>query len=199
MTAWKLPLIVAAIAMPIVAAFLLGGPGVGVAMGALAAVAIVVIAVRQRPRGPIASVAGDDLRRHVLIVVTCPIEDPGSIETIAEEAGIRGGDDAQVLVLTPARSNFLDRWATDLDTARHAAQRNLVVIVAALAKADIAAEARVGDENLVQAVEDQLQSFPADEVILVSDETEDEARKAAVAELGSRLEAEFRHVLLTCD
>ena len=46
--------------------------------------------------------------------------------------------------------------------AREAAQRNLVATVAALAKAGIDAEARVGDEDVVQAVEDQLQTYPAD-------------------------------------
>ena len=40
--------------------------------------------------------------------------------------------------------------------------------VAALAKAGVKAEARVGDEDVVQAVEDQLQTFPATEVVLVS-------------------------------
>ena len=73
-----------------------------------------------------------------------------------------GGDDADVLVLAPARIGFLDRWASDVEGARQAAQENLVATVAALAKAGVEAEARVGDEDVVQAVEDQLQSFPAD-------------------------------------
>ena len=50
---WALPLIVVALAVPIIAAFAIGGPGLGLAVGALAAVAIVTVAVRQRPRGPI--------------------------------------------------------------------------------------------------------------------------------------------------
>ena len=71
-------------------------------------------------------------------------------------------------VLVPARIGFLDRWASDVESARHQAQERLVATVAALAKAGIAAEARVGDEDIVQAIEDQLQSFPATEVVLVS-------------------------------
>ncbi|HEX7059656.1 MAG TPA: hypothetical protein VF176_07385 [Solirubrobacterales bacterium] len=199
MTAWKLPFIVAALAVPIVAGFLIGGPGVGVAVGALAAVAILVVAARMQPRGPIASAAGDG-RRHVLIVVACAVENPGSVAAIARAAGIAGGDvDAEVMLLAPARSSFLDRWATDLDAARHAAQRNLVVTVASLAKAEIEAEARVGDEDLVQAVEDQLRSFPATEVVLVSEAGGEEVADAAASELEERLEAEFRHVVLPCD
>jgi hypothetical protein len=46
----------------------------------------------------------------------------------------------------------------------------------------------------VQAVEDQLQSYPATEVVLVSGGEED-AGEAAV-ELRARLRAEFHHVHL---
>jgi hypothetical protein len=69
--------------------------------------------------------------------------------------------------------------------------------VAALAKAGISAEARVGDEDIVQAVEDQLQSFPATAVVLVSGSAaEDEAAYEAGRELQSRLEAEFHHLVV---
>jgi hypothetical protein len=46
----KLPALVAGIAVPIVAAFYVGGPGFGVAVGALTAVAIVLLAARARLR-----------------------------------------------------------------------------------------------------------------------------------------------------
>jgi hypothetical protein len=195
MAAWKLPLIVAAITVPIVAGFLIAGPAFGVALGALAVVTLLVIAARQRPRGPIGTLPTDG-RHHVMLVVTSPIEDPAAVRRIVVEAGL---DDraAEVLVLAPARIGFLDRWASDVEGARHAAQRNLVVTVAALAKAGVEAEARVGDEDFVQAVEDQLQSFPADEVVLVSsDAAEGEVAEPAAAELAGRLRAEFRHLRL---
>jgi hypothetical protein len=196
MAPWKLPVIVAAIAVPIVGAFALGGGGAGVAVGALAVVVLVVVAARQRPLGPIGSAPAEDGSRQVLLVVTCPVEEPESVHRIATAAGLdddRG--DAAVLVLSPARLGFLDRWTSDVEGARQAAQQNLVATVAALAKAGIAAEARVGDEDVVQAVEDQLQSFTASEVVLVSGEGGVD-HSAAAAELESRLRAEFRHVVL---
>jgi hypothetical protein len=198
MAPWKLPVIVAAIAVPIVGAFALGGGGVGVAVGALAAVAVVVVAARQRPRGPIGSAPAEDGSRQVLLVVTCAVEEPAAVREIAAAAGLDGGQgDAGVLVLSPAKLGFLDRWASDVEGARQAAQQNLVATVAALAKAGIVAEARVGDEDVVQAVEDQLQSFAASEVVLVSDEGEGEVdHSAAAVELESRLRVEFRHVVL---
>ena len=51
MAPWKLPLIVAALVVPIVAGFLLAGPALGVAVGALAVLALLVVAARQRPGG----------------------------------------------------------------------------------------------------------------------------------------------------
>lgn len=192
MAPWKLPILVIAIAVPTVAAFYVGGPGVGVAIGALVAVVIVVAAVRARPRGAIGAVPGPASRRRLLVVAGCRVEDPGVIAKIAAAAGIADGRQAEVLVLAPARIGFLDRWASDLEGARRQAQRNLVITVASLAKAGVAAEARVGDEDLVQAVEDAVQSFAATEVILVSAGGDhDTAAADAARELGSRLRAPF--------
>jgi hypothetical protein len=197
---WKLPLVVAAIAVPIVAAFYVAGPGLGLAAGALAVATIIVVAVRQRPRGPIGEVTAG-ARRRLLVVIGQPLEDP---EVIREIAGAARRDDeafpqpAEVLVLTPARSGFLDRWASDVEGARREAQRRLVIAVAALARAGIAAEARVGDEDLVQAVEDQIQSFAATEVILVTGSPgEDAAGDAAATDLAHRLRAEFRRLVVS--
>jgi hypothetical protein len=197
MAAWKLPLIVCAITLPILAGFLIAGPALGVAVGALVVVALVAVAARQRPLGPIGDLP-EDGRHYVLLVVAGPIEEPGAVRQITTAAGLEPGGDGEVLVLAPARIGFLDRWASDVEGARERAQRNLVATVAALAKDGIEAEARVGDEDFVQAIEDQLQTFPADEVVLVSagpDESEGVA--SAVEELRSRLRAEFHHVVLS--
>jgi hypothetical protein len=191
---WKLPLIVAGIALPVAAAFMVGGPGVGVAVGALAAVAILVVAARQSPRGPIGSAAGADAVRRVLLVITRRVDEPAAIRRVIEAAGLEESDGVEVLVLAPARIGFLDRWASDVENARRRAQEALVATVAALAAAGIAAEARVGDEDVMQAVEDQIQSFPATIVVLVSGEGEDAVGDPVVGELGSRLEAPFRHI-----
>lgn len=197
LAAWKLPLIVTAIAVSIVAGFYLGGPGLGMAMGALAATSIVVMAVRHPPQHPITPAPLRDFRRHLLVVASDPLEDTEVIESIARAA--RSGEidqaEAEVLVLAPARSRFLDRWSSDFRRARHRAQRSLVVSVASLAKAEITAAARVGDENLVQAVEDELGRFPATEVILVTASPEhDSEGNAAVSELRSRLQVDFHHI-----
>jgi hypothetical protein len=202
LAAWKLPLIVAALAVTIVGGFYVGGPGLGLAVGALAAASIIVMAVRHPPLYPIVPAPLTDFRRHVLVVVSAPLEDSEAIDRIARAARIGDGDqaEAEVLVLSPARIGFLDRWSSDFRRARHRAQRRLVVSVASLAKADIAATARVGDENLIQAIDDTLRTFPATEVILVTASPErDAVGNAAVPELESRLRADFQHLVLNPD
>jgi hypothetical protein len=192
-TPWKIPLVVAAIAVPIAVSFLTVGPALGMAMGALAAVAIVAVAANQQPRGTIGGGDGAGVRR-VLVVVDDPLEDTTAVEEVV--AVVRTNGASEVMVLAPARIGFLDRWASDVEAARRDAQRRLVISVASLAAAGVEAEARVGDEDVVQAVEDQLGSFPAAEVILVSaGGEEDPAAAAAASELRSRLRAKFRWVL----
>jgi hypothetical protein len=193
MEPWKLPLIVLAIVVPIVAAFAVAGGGFGLGVGAAIALVIVLAAIAQRPRGPIESAPPGDAARHVLIVAAAPLEDPGDVGRVVRALGLdEAGAEVEVRVLVPARIGFLDRWASDVEAARRSAQERLVAVVAALAKARIEAEARVGDEDVVQAVEDQLQSYPATEVLLVGNGGEDEA----AAELEERLRADFHHVRL---
>jgi hypothetical protein len=198
LAAWKLPLIVAAIAVVIVGGFYLGGPGLGMAAGGFAAATIVAMAARRPPRGPIVPAPLHDFRHHLLVVVSGALEDDRAIGQIADAAlGDIDRDDAEVLLLMPARHRFLDRWSSDSDSAHDRAQRNLVLSVASLAKADIAAMAHVGDEDVVQAVEDELRTFPATEVILVTASPErGVAGDGAVAELRSRLQADFKHLVL---
>ncbi len=198
MAPWKLPLLVLAIVVPIVGGFLLGGPGVGVAIGALAAVLLLYGAARMRPRGGIGEAPDPQLRRRLLVVVSRPVEDPRTTAAIANEAGIDGKRDlAEVMILAPARVGFLDRWASDLEPARRDAQKALVISVASLAKVGVVAEARVGDEDIVQAVEDQVGSFAATEVILVTaTDEEDPHAAAAAAELATRLRTGFRRLVV---
>lgn len=194
MKSWKLPLIVATIAIPIALSFYLGGPGLGVAIGSFVAVGIVFYAASLRPQVSIGPAPGRADGRRALIVLAGPLEAPRAVEEVAEL--VRGnGDRSQVLLLAPANISFLDRWASDVEAARRDAQQRLVVSVAALAAAGVEAEARVGDEDIVQAVEDQLRSFPASRVILVRNGEEDDAAAQAARELRTRLRPSFDQVV----
>jgi hypothetical protein len=195
---WKWPPLVLAIVVLIVAAVLLGGPGVGLSVGALVAVGLIYWAVRMRPREGIGEEPDPLVRRRLLVVVSRPVEDPRTTAAIAAEAGVDGSRDlAEVLILAPARIGFLDRWASDLEPARREAQKALVISVASLAKVGVVAEARVGDEDIVQAVEDLVGSYPATEVLLVTaPDAEDPAAADAATELAARLRTDFRRLVI---
>jgi hypothetical protein len=114
---WTLPLIVLAVAVPIVAAFTLAGPGAGLAVGALVAATIVVLAARARFDEPIEVGASVGDRYLVLVVVTESIEDPRLAGAIAEIAlagakATREGSerDADVVVLAPALNTRVSHW-----------------------------------------------------------------------------------------
>ena len=198
MAPWKLPLIVLAIVVPIVVAVLLGGPGLGLALGALVGVALVYVAVRMRPLGGIGESPSAAVRRRLLVVVSQAVEDPVTTAAIAAEAGVDGKRDlAEVMILAPVRIGFLDRWASDLEPARREAQKALVISVASLAKVGVVAEARVGDEDIVQAVEDQVGSFAATEVVLVTGtDDSDPAAGHAASELSTRLRTGFLRLVV---
>ncbi len=197
MATWKLPLLVIAIVVSIVGAFILGGPGFGLGFGSLAGVLLVWWAVRMRPRAGIGEAPDPLSRRRLLVVVIRPVEAAATTAAIAADAGVDGSRDlAEVRVLAPARIGFLDRWASDLEGAREEAQKTLVVSVASLAKVGVVAEGRVGDEDIVQAVEDQVGNYGATEVILVTaTDAEDPAAAAAVTELAARLRTDFRRLI----
>ncbi len=194
---WRAPAIVTTIICTIIGGFYIGGPGLGMAVGALAVASIIVVAVRHPPLAPIVPAPLRDFRRHLLVVVSRPLDDAETVDEIARAAHVGDDDEAEILVLAPARHRFIDRWTSDDRPAREEAHRNLVLSLASLARADIGASARIGDEDPVRAVEDELQTFPATEVILVTGSRDfDAIGNAAAPELRSRLRAEFHHLLL---
>jgi hypothetical protein len=194
LAAWKLPLIVAGICVSIVAAFYVGGPGMGMAEGSIVAGIIVVMAVRHPPLQPIVPPAPRDLREHLLVVVDEPLEDSTAVERIAAASVPLdpAEPEPEVRVIAPAHNRFLDRWACDVGPGRDRAQRSLVLSLASLARSGVAASARIGDEDIVQTVADQLRTYPATEVFLVSGL--DDGAAAAADQLRSRLHAPFHHL-----
>jgi hypothetical protein len=173
--AWMLPLIVIAIAVPIVAAFALAGPGLGLAVGAIATAVILVLAARARFDEPIEVAAPPTDHFSMLVVLTSPVEDPQLAGTIAEMAtagatATRPGAARrpEVLLLAPATNKAVAHWLSDLRQARFDAQRRLTLSMASLAPADVDARGEVGDSDTVQAVEDTLRTFGAQEVVFVA-------------------------------
>jgi hypothetical protein len=72
----------------------------------------------------------------------------------------------EVLVVTPALNSPLKHWVSDEDGARAAAQERLDASLAKLAEAGVQARGEVGDGDPLQAMEDALRTFGADEIII---------------------------------
>lgn len=172
---WMLPLLVAALIVPSFAAFALAGPQLGVAVGAASVAAIVVFAGRAVHRGPIE--VADFESAPVLTLALAPIEDAevaNRIATFAElDPGGSGSGEHDVLVLAPAQVTAVQRWLSDQDPARLAAQERLAVSIATLTAAGCHAEGRVVDESPVQAIEDIAAQHGARRVVFVTRAGED--------------------------
>jgi hypothetical protein len=93
-----------------------------------------------------------------------------------------------VLVVAPAAQGTLDRWASDVGKARARARDVLAVSLGTLTAAGLDVRGRVGDPDAVQAIEDELRDFPAQEVALAG------LSRADAEEVGRRLDRPVRRI-----
>ena len=149
----------------IVVATLVLGKWVGLAVFlALSAVAIWwLLRTRQQPPHQVASHATPEGERRILVIAN---ETVGG-STLRDEIRTRSENVAEhVLVVTPALNSPLRHWVSDEDGARAAAQQRLEASLAQLRAAGIRADGEVGDAEPLQAIEDALRTFGADEIII---------------------------------
>jgi hypothetical protein len=105
---------------------------------------------------------------------------------------------AEILVVTPALNSPLRHWASDEDNARAAAQQRLETSLRKLEEAGLHARGQVGDGDPVQAIEDALRTFGADEIII---STHPEGRshwleRGVVANARQRFAVPITHVVV---
>lgn len=108
--------------------------------------------------------AADDGKRRILV-----ISDGASTSSAFtdEVVGRAAGRPLEVLVVVPALGSRLSHWTGD-DQGRHDAEANLEQTVAALSEAGIGARGEVGSDDPVQAADDALREFPADELVFAT-------------------------------
>jgi Universal stress protein family len=104
----------------------------------------------------------DDGRHRLLVVANETVAGRALREEVVRRA--QGG--TEVLVVSPALNTQLRHWASDEDRAREVAQARLDESLAALAEAGVEARGEVGDADPVQAIEDALRTFGADEIVV---------------------------------
>jgi hypothetical protein len=118
--------------------------------------------MRQRP--PQAHVVHEaGAARKILVVANETVGGAELHELLGHRtAGVR----EDVLVVCPALNSKLNTWTSDEDDARVAAQGRLDASLGRLRDAGISARGEIGDGDPLQALEDALRVFPADEVVV---------------------------------
>ena len=185
--AYAIPLIIALICASIVASMALAGlvgAGLGMAVGAVAATALVVFASRARPDRKIEVAEHTDAGHRVLVVATAEAK-AESAQRVADLAGTP----KDVRIVVPVPSHRLDRWLSAEDDARREAEARLARSAGALVAAGLPVSGSVGDHDPAQALEDELRDFPADEVVLLIANGKD-----PLAKIESRLGIPLRRV-----
>ena len=111
------------------------------------------------------------MSRHILVVTTAPVEGEALRDRVLEHAG--DGDPEVKVVATASDLSPLDWLANDEDDARAEAEARAERVGSAVAPEADQVEAEVGDTDPVQAIEDALRTFPADELVLVTRKEDD--------------------------
>jgi hypothetical protein len=150
----------------IVVATLVGGRWAGFVMFLVLSLVGLWWLLRRRPEAPVRTAPprrGREDERRILVIAN---ETVGG-ETLRNEIRQRAeGYQAQVLVVCPALNSPLRHWASDDDGARARAHDRLAASLDGLGQAGIQARGEVGDSEPLQAIEDALRTFGADEIII---------------------------------
>ena len=106
---------------------------------------------------------GDPDERRILVIANETVGGEALRERVEEHSA---GHPTQVLVVTPALNSPVRTFTSDVDQAREEAQKRLDASLARLREAGIEARGEVGDGDPLQAMEDALRTFGADEIII---------------------------------
>jgi hypothetical protein len=138
------------------------GLSVFIALSAVAAVWWARARRAERPRRTVPAPHAEGERR-ILVVANETVGGRALRDLIRDRStGVR----EEVLVVTPALNSPLRTWTSDEDGARAAAQERLDASLEGLRSLGIHARGEVGDSDPLQAIEDALRTFGADEIIL---------------------------------
>jgi Ca2+/Na+ antiporter len=139
----------------------------GVAVFVLLTAAAVVWWARSRSNEPVQKATvrrvGVPDERRILVIAN---ETVGGEELLSILRRKSEGVSERIHVVCPALNSQLRHWASDEDGARAAAQDRLDSSLAQLRSHGVHAEGEVGDSDPLQAMEDALRTFGADEIVI---------------------------------
>ncbi|HEX9415987.1 MAG TPA: hypothetical protein VF895_04705 [Gaiellaceae bacterium] len=151
----------------IVLASLVGGTWWGVGVFAVLTVAAALWFFQREPVEPPPPTAprhqGAEDEKRILVVANETVGGRKLRDLIRQRAE---GTREEVLVVVPALNSPLKHWVSDEDKARAAAQKRLEESVRALREEGVNVRGEVGDGDPLQAMEDALRTFGADEIVI---------------------------------
>lgn len=142
-------------------------------LAAVIGITVVFLVMARRPTHPseldapavaAGRAAAADGTHRVIVVADDASTTPVLARAVVAHAAGRTLD---VLVVAPALGSRVSRWTGD-DHAREAASRTLAETIGALAGAGVSARGEVGAEDPIEAADDALREFPADELVFVT-------------------------------
>jgi nucleotide-binding universal stress UspA family protein len=165
--AFSFVLVVGALFLAVALAAVLGGGDVALAVFLALALGVAAgLYLRSEPKTSEPAIwerrRGDE-RRRILVVANETVAGSALRVEILHRAG---RDDADVLVVAPALNTRLRHWTSDEDRARAEAQDRLDASLRALGEAGVDARGQVGDDDPIQAIDDALRTFGADEIVI---------------------------------
>jgi hypothetical protein len=156
---------------------------------------------RGDPKKPIQTAParrGGENERRILVIANETVGGETLRSCIQKRAE---GVQEEVLVVCPALNSPLKHWASDEDGARAQAHERLEASLARLREGGVNARGEVGDSEPLQAMEDALRTFGADEIII---STHPEGRshwleRGVVAAARERFVVPITHVVVDID
>ena len=170
--------------------------GVAVFLGLSASIALVWFRSRSaEPPLPTAVAERSEDVLRVLVIANETVGGDALFEVIAERAE---GVAEEVLVVCPALNSPLRTWVSDEDGARATARERLDATLSRLSAAGVQARGEVGDGDPLQAIDDALRTFGADEIVI---STHPEGRsnwleRGVVTSARERYDVPIRHVVV---
>jgi nucleotide-binding universal stress UspA family protein len=144
---------------------------------------------------PLSGIGWDVSAKRLLVVVTAPVDDAVLRDRVRDHSG----PDAEVRVVAPASDLSRLEWlATDEDEARGEAADIARSTERAVQPEAGRVETEVGDSDPVQAIEDALRQFPADEIIVVTRKGDDAGwlEKDSAEEASERFGVPVTHLVV---
>jgi hypothetical protein len=166
--AFRFTLIVAALLAPVAVAAILFSTGVALGVaGGLALGVVVGLFVLKRDEPEEKMLLGrrrPSDRRRILVMANETLPGEALREELAHRAQVQR---TEIHLVCPALNiSKIKHWVSDEDEARRQAQERLNAMLGQLERQGVAAGGDIGDADPVQAMEDALRLFPADEAII---------------------------------